>query len=59
MAAACMLDGQSDYSQNVFGHDGNPIQKCTVFHQIEAPGVEAENEPLSLSEFNETHCVGY
>ncbi len=29
----------------------------TVFRQINAPGAETQNEPLSLSDFNETHSV--
>ena len=29
----------------------------TVFHQMNVPGVEAKNEPLSLSDFDETNRV--
>ena len=29
----------------------------TVFRQINVPGAEAENEPLSLFDFNESHSV--
>ena len=28
----------------------------TVFCQMNAPGAEAENEPLTLSDLNETNC---
>ena len=29
----------------------------TIFRRINAPGVEAENEPLALSDFDETNRV--
>ena len=29
----------------------------TVFRQINVPGMEAENEPLTLSHLNENDCV--
>ena len=30
---------------------------ATIFHQMNAPGGEAENKPLFLSDFNETYCA--
>ncbi len=35
-----------------------PTDTHAVFHRINMPGAEAENEPLSLFDFNEIHNVG-
>ena len=36
---------------------GNLLVHITVFRRINAPGMEAQNEALSLSDFNESSCV--
>ena len=38
---------------------GGPSKPHTIFCRIIAPGTEAENEPLTLLDFNESRSVDY
>ena len=39
------------------GWGGEHLRRHTLFRQTNAPGAEAENEPLPFAEFNETYFL--
>ena len=45
------------HKANSYYHQTKSLTHYTVFRQINAPGVEAENEPLTLSDLDENDGV--